>query len=491
MSVLISNVGIENYDERNVPDVIRVTFTNGARIGYKRIGLEFSSENQLSKFKLPEYKFEGKIDAVTLDAYEAKLSANLLALEDQYKSAVEEADMLFLQKDAEIRSISERRLNANEQLHANLSREMLNGYRVVKRNIDSKQEALKDPSRRLRMIIEWLRETKVAELVQSAGMLELESDYILQRIKSAAKRYDSFLSHVQKQSSDMCRNIMDNCMKLGLSMWYDKTADRLDMRGIVDSILNSSVFILVLTKEYFKRPFCVYEHCIAIVAGKPVITIFESDERYGGGPLGSFHLNDMFKHVLRHEIIEINRSYWDSFILKLHNRIKKTLKSCGERVGIHGVIAVKKTGASAEWDLDSLELEAPLQEGKPDNEIEAGGPEMKDVAITLTPIERDPKHIFSIVFKTQPLGLTFTSCEDGSSAYVTKVNEKNNNMAGEGSKLSLNSKLLTVKGTDVERLEFQDIINLIMVGLRTMPLELTFCHPDGLNQNEIPDQQSE
>jgi len=485
MSVLISNVGMERYDERNIPEVIKITFTNGDTVGYTRIGQELSRGNLLSKFKLPKYEFEDKIDAVTLDALEAKLSANLLALEDKYKSAVEHAKMLFLQENAHISSISERRLIANEQLHANISREMLNGYRVVKRNMGTKLEALKDPSRRMRMIIKWLRETKVTELVKSAELLEHESDYILQRMKSAVRRYDSFLSHVQKQSSDLCRNIRENCMKRGLSMWYDKTADRLDARGMADSILESSVFILVLTKEYFKRPFCVYEHCIAIVAGKPVITIFESDERYGGGPLGSFGLNEMFKHVLRHEIIEIHRSYWESFIVKLHDRIEKTLKS-----GEEDVMAVKKTGASAEGDLDSLldslESEAALQDGNSNIWIEAGGPEMKDESTSSTTlIKRDPKHIFSVVFQTKPLGLILTPCKTCSSAYVTGVDGKMNT-AVKGNKLPLYSKLLTVRGTDVELLEFKDILDLLQDNLRSMPLELTFCHPDGLDECEIP-----
>jgi len=116
-------------------------------------------------------------------------------------------------------------------------------------------------------------------------------------------------------------------------------------------------------------------------------------------------------------------------------------------------------------------------------------PEMKDEATPPAPLKRDPKHIISIVFKTQPLGLNFTSCSDGTSAYVTKaVAELNEAIAD--SKLPLDSKVLTVNGADVELFEFDDIIKIIMDGLKTLPLEFTFCHPDGLSQNEVPDPSS-
>jgi len=110
-------------------------------------------------------------------------------------------------------------------------------------------------------------------------------------------------------------------------MWFDKSADRLDNHGMIDGIVDSNLFSLVLTTDYFKRRYCVFEYCIAIVAERPVITVAESDPRYGGGPLGSFNLHRLFKHILDHEVIEIHRTYWEGFISKLHTRIEKTIKS--------------------------------------------------------------------------------------------------------------------------------------------------------------------
>merc|ERR1719334_2678557 len=92
---------------------------------------------------------------------------------------------------------------------------------------------------------------------------------------------------------------------------------------MIDGVVNSSLFTIVLTKEYFSRAYCVFEYFIAVIAGKPIIAVSETDSRHGGGSIESFHFSEMFKHILKHEIIEINRSYWDAFIAKLYSKIKK------------------------------------------------------------------------------------------------------------------------------------------------------------------------
>jgi len=327
MSVLVANIAMDSYDERCIPETIHIKFTNGEAAGYKRSSKEISSTGQLSSFKLPKYEIEEKVQETSFDSLGVRLSAQWRSLEGQYKAAVEEAERLFLKEKGNIESVFEQRLRANDQLHAKLSKEMLGDYQILKKEMDNKLEALKDPDARLKMMTGWLRVTGMPELIEAAEMLERETDHILKKIKSPARKWDSFLSHVQKESADVCRNIKDHCAKLGLSLWYDKSVGRIDMRGMTDGVIESSVFTIVLTKEYFKRPFCVYEYCIALVAGKPVITVFEFEARYGGGPLETYKLNKLFKNILNHEMISINREYWDGFIAKLHSRIEKTLRS--------------------------------------------------------------------------------------------------------------------------------------------------------------------
>jgi len=102
------------------------------------------------------------------------------------------------------------------------------------------------------------------------------------------------------------------------------------------------------------------------------------------------------------------------------------------------------------------------------------------------PIERDPKHVFTIKFKNKPLGIVLTSDAGGRSAYVTQVNGKKNK-AVKKNRLPLKSKLLKLNGKDVELDQIDDITAVIVESMKNFPLELTFCHPDGLNENEVPD----
>jgi len=327
MSVLVSNVAVEKYNELGIPEVINITFTNGEKVSYQKSRKCFNEGSQLSKFQRPKYDIDEKIGEVSFDALGERLAVQSRLLQDQYMSAVNEAERLLKQEKQNIQSFLEGRVKACDQLYASLSKEMLGDYQILKKKIHRKMEELKDPAKRLKRMIGWLRETKMPELILAAEMLELAGDYFLKKLKSPNTKWDGFLSHVQKASGDACRNIQGSCKKLGLELWFDKNADRLDNRGMADGVVDSSVFVLVLTKDYFRRPYCVYEYCLAVVAGRAVITVFDSDARYGGGPLDSFQLGGLFKHLLNHQIIEIHREYWSGFIAKLHARIKKTMKS--------------------------------------------------------------------------------------------------------------------------------------------------------------------
>merc|ERR1719193_2518811 len=148
-------------------------------------------------------------------------------------------------------------------------------------------------------------------------MLEHEYDYILERLASSDMKWDCFLSHVQKHSADVCGRIAERVKKLGVSFWLDKEATRVDTRGMVYGVINSRIFVVFLTTDYFASSYCVFEYCVALMAGKSVITVGETDPRFGGAPVGTFDFHELFKHTLNHEVVEINRTYWDAFILKL------------------------------------------------------------------------------------------------------------------------------------------------------------------------------
>jgi len=137
----------------------------------------------------------------------------------------------------------------------------------------------------------------------------------------------------------------------------------------------------------------------------------------------------------------------------------------------------EKSGELIEDELgeDQLAEEAP---GEPE-EVKEEIPSQAEL------VERDPKHIFTVKFKKKPLGIILTSARDGACAYVTDVDGKNK--AVRKNNLPIGSKLLKVNEADVEMEQINDVTDLILDGLKNLPMSLTFCHPDGLNDDEIPD----
>jgi len=328
MSVFITNIGMANQNERFIPAIIHITFSNGEKVVYEQRGDEITSISQLAQFTPPKYDFseDEKTDQKTFDALHAKLSAQLRSLDKQYKSAVDEADRLFVLEKWNLDALFERRRSMNEQLHSTLSQVMLRSYKSVKKEMDQKLKNLEDPSKRIEIMARWLRETGCEELRMTALMLERDSEYIVGKFCSQENRWACFLSHVQAHSMDLCRLAKENLEKKGISAWLDKSADRVDVHGMVDGIVDSACFVILLTKDYFKRRYCALEYCIATMADKPVITVLETDTRLGGGLIDSFEFVGLFAHVKDHEIIEVSRKHWDSFLGNLQRRIRRTME---------------------------------------------------------------------------------------------------------------------------------------------------------------------
>lgn len=99
--------------------------------------------------------------------------------------------------------------------------------------------------------------------------------------------------------------------------------------------------------------------------------------------------------------------------------------------------------------------------------------------------KREPNHIFDITFRERPLGIILTSAESGLGAYLTKINETKSKTFIE--QLPKNSKLLRVNDIEIEEKDIEMITDLVVREAKKLPLKLTFCHPDGLDESEIPD----
>jgi len=99
---------------------------------------------------------------------------------------------------------------------------------------------------------------------------------------------------------------------------------------------------------------------------------------------------------------------------------------------------------------------------------------------------RDPKYTIKVKFEKKRLGLKLASSVNGQDAYVTSLNLMKNRQLKHVN-LPVNSKLLKVGDRRVEGESIDMITKIIVQKTKSLPLVLTFCHPDGLESHEFPD----
>eukprot|EP00495_Collosphaeridae_sp_1-RS-2012_P009569 TRINITY_DN9778_c0_g1_i1.p1 TRINITY_DN9778_c0_g1~~TRINITY_DN9778_c0_g1_i1.p1 ORF type:complete len:155 (-),score=14.32 TRINITY_DN9778_c0_g1_i1:16-480(-) len=134
----------------------------------------------------------------------------------------------------------------------------------------------------------------------------------------------SFLSSCTEGFCGSLQKSLVALEKENVVIWYDKEAERLDNKGIVNGIFNSSEFVFVMVRDYFERPYCIFEVLLAIAFGKPITVVLETDRRFGGLPfeeLTKVIPEIFYNHIKAHEIINVNREYFKKlFPKKLEKR---------------------------------------------------------------------------------------------------------------------------------------------------------------------------
>jgi len=330
MSLLISKIEMLERNGEFVPQTLKITFSTGKEVRYNRtnevLSLAQSTRQALQDFVPPEFYLpkEEKCEIENFDTLQRISDNQLRSIDEQHKSAVEKAELLYNEELELIETKYKKEREEVEVIWGNLTAKLAARCRTFKKTIDGTAKDLSDTSIRLGMMIRWLRESKRNEMLQAALLLESESAYIIDN-SASGKKWLGFLSHVQKDSADTCRSIMSDLKEKGISLWYDKEVNRIDKRGMINGVCESATFIIVLTHNFFTRPWCIFEYTVALVLERPVVTISEPDPRHGGGPICSFSLPPLFRNLLDHEVIELSRTYWQGFITKLHDRIKDTV----------------------------------------------------------------------------------------------------------------------------------------------------------------------
>jgi len=318
MSSFVCNIELRNQKKNGLPEFVILTSSTGEK------GLYYQKDephkgvciiNLAAGFELPVYEVEGKCDEDDMEACYAKCTETIKTMPKKFKLALEKADHLRSQCKIEI-----------DKQHTMLEKVIRESYLNKQRNWCDRMEELEDPARRLNKVLSWMKKYKDSGFVKAVQLLESEREYLINKVKLPEFKFDNFMSHVQKLSGDLCGRLKDALALKGMSTWYDKDASRVDKRGMIDGVVDSKLFVVVLTLEYFKRPWCIFEYAVAIVARKTVMTVYENDTRYGGDHLNCYKIPKEFRSLLNHELIKIDRNYWEGFFRKFEGRMRSTLK---------------------------------------------------------------------------------------------------------------------------------------------------------------------
>eukprot|EP00808_Paulinella_micropora_P028511 g40961.t1 len=164
---------------------------------------------------------------------------------------------------------------------------------------------------------------EVEELKKQDGILQRLQEY---QARPPRIKYYGFLSHYQKEGADACRAVSLWMAGKKLDMWLDKKADRLDLPGMLEGIAESACFVLWGTGGYFDRKFCLWELEMARLLKKTIVCIRESDDRMY--PLSFQDLCRADPQLVLHDVVAVNREYWDAFADKIAHRLQVGWDRC-------------------------------------------------------------------------------------------------------------------------------------------------------------------
>merc|ERR1719285_1137777 len=152
-----------------------------------------------------------------------------------------------------------------------------NDGRVVKVVYNNKTKLIPVFSRKLRPLIVTIslagRTKAFTEALQEANnMLEEHKPQIETII------HDAFISYSRNDAKDAA-GILYLLLKLkGLKAWVDQQHDDISVAGMSKGVSSSCVFILFLTKSYFKKTFTIFQLETALALNKQIIVVWEADD---------------------------------------------------------------------------------------------------------------------------------------------------------------------------------------------------------------------
>ena len=89
-----------------------------------------------------------------------------------------------------------------------------------------------------------------------------------------------FISHMQAESSGEVAALEKSLAILGINVWRDMSQKNINPNGMIQGVIDSDVFVVMLTNSYMSRWYCLLEFATALLYQKPIIVIVEENPMF-------------------------------------------------------------------------------------------------------------------------------------------------------------------------------------------------------------------
>lgn len=325
---------MEKCDEDGVPEILSLKLSNGKTAVYTSVPdheVYFTkpTSTEFKEFYPPDFeacinniKDTGRKDNSTI------LKMQIKELEKTYNSALQEAESLYFKNVENLRTVFEERTRICDRLYNNQSTKMSEEYRAKKKQLSNALWNEKREEERVYWMSTVLRDTKKKAMIEAAELLHKNADYIVDRLTTENPMWSIFLSHIQKDSDEVYGMIKKSLNEKGVSVSTFEEQDEGESIAhcYINGIVDSFVFVMVLTNTFFTNPYCIFQYCVAEVMGRPVVTIIDPSKENGAGHNKPLNLSPEFVHLVKNDPLQIRRDNWSKFITELEYRVRNAEK---------------------------------------------------------------------------------------------------------------------------------------------------------------------
>ncbi len=93
-------------------------------------------------------------------------------------------------------------------------------------------------------------------------------------------KYHMFISHSQAEASGEVGTLYNALARLGIHVWRDMSQKNIDANSMIQGVIDSDVFVVMLTNSYMSRWYCLLEFATALLFDKPIMVIVEENPMF-------------------------------------------------------------------------------------------------------------------------------------------------------------------------------------------------------------------